>query len=79
MCIRSTNKLSGQRCRLWHSRPVNVNSRHACHAHVENLNNTHQHQGGYGATVARLTPDQKLGSSNLSVLICADTDACKLR
>ena len=27
---------------------------------------------GYGATVARLTPDQKVGSSNLSVLIlCA--------
>ena len=24
---------------------------------------------GYGATVARLTPDQKVGSSNLSVLI----------
>ena len=26
--------------------------------------------GGYGATVARLTPDQKVGSSNLSALIC---------
>ena len=25
--------------------------------------------GGYGATVARLTPDQKVGSSNLSALI----------
>ena len=25
---------------------------------------------GYGATVARLTPDQKVGSSNLSALIC---------
>ena len=24
---------------------------------------------GYGATVARLTPDQKVGSSNLSALI----------
>ena len=27
-----------------------------------------QHRG-YGATVARLTPDQKVGSSNLSALI----------
>ena len=26
-------------------------------------------QRGYGATVARLTPDQKVGSSNLSALI----------
>ena len=26
--------------------------------------------GGYGATAARLTPDQKVGSSNLSALIC---------
>ena len=26
---------------------------------------------GYGATAARLTPDQKVGSSNLSALICA--------
>ena len=26
-------------------------------------------KGGYGATVARLTPDQKVGSSNLSALI----------
>ncbi len=26
-------------------------------------------QGGYGATAARLTPDQKVGSSNLSALI----------
>ena len=26
---------------------------------------------GYGATAARLTPDQKVGSSNLSGLICA--------
>ena len=25
---------------------------------------------GYGATAARLTPDQKVGSSNLSGLIC---------
>ena len=25
---------------------------------------------GYGATAARLTPDQKVGSSNLSALIC---------
>ena len=25
-------------------------------------------QGGYGATAARLTPDQKVGSSNLSGL-----------
>ena len=25
----------------------------------------------YGATVARLTPDQKVGNSNLSALICA--------
>ena len=24
----------------------------------------------YGATVARLTPDQKVGSSNLSAVIC---------
>jgi hypothetical protein len=28
-----------------------------------------QHQRGYGATAARLTPDQKVGSSNLSGLI----------
>ena len=28
-----------------------------------------QFQRGYGATVARLTPDQKVGSSNLSALI----------
>ena len=28
-------------------------------------------QRGYGATVARLTPDQKVGSSNLSALIFA--------
>ena len=28
---------------------------------------------GYGATAARLTPDQKVGSSNLSVLIFALT------
>ena len=27
-------------------------------------------QRGYGATAARLTPDQKVGSSNLSGLIC---------
>ena len=27
------------------------------------------YQRGYGATVARLTPDQKVGSSNLSALI----------
>ena len=27
------------------------------------------HQRGYGATAARLTPDQKVGSSNLSGLI----------
>ena len=27
-------------------------------------------QRGYGATVARLTPDQKVGSSNLSALTC---------
>ena len=26
---------------------------------------------GYGATAARLTPDQKVGSLNLSGLICA--------
>ena len=26
---------------------------------------------GYGATAARLTPDQKVGSSNLCALICA--------
>ena len=25
---------------------------------------------GYGATVARLTPDQKVGNSNLSSIIC---------
>ena len=30
---------------------------------------TRYFQGGYGATVARLTPDQKVGSSNLSALI----------
>jgi hypothetical protein len=29
---------------------------------------TRYFQGGYGATVARLTPDQKVGSSNLSAL-----------
>ena len=35
-------------------------------------NNRKFHQRGYGATVARLTPDQKVGSSNLSALIhCA--------
>ena len=28
---------------------------------------------GYGATAARLTPDQKVGSSNLSALIMAGT------
>ena len=28
-------------------------------------------QRGYGATAARLTPDQKVGSSNLSALILA--------
>ena len=28
------------------------------------------HSGGYGAMAARLTPDQKVGSSNLSGLIC---------
>ena len=28
-----------------------------------------QHPRGYGATAARLTPDQKVGSSNLSALI----------
>ena len=27
------------------------------------------HHRGYGATAARLTPDQKVGSSNLSALI----------
>ena len=32
--------------------------------------------GGYGATVARLTPDQKVGSSNLSALICVPTKSC---
>ena len=26
-------------------------------------------EGGYGATAARLTPDQKVGSSNLSAVI----------
>ena len=30
-----------------------------------------QQQRGYGATAARLTPDQKVGSSNLSGLIHA--------
>ena len=30
-----------------------------------------QQQRGYGATAARLTPDQKVGSSNLSGLINA--------
>ena len=30
----------------------------------------HVRSGGYGATAARLTPDQKVGSSNLSALIC---------
>ena len=29
---------------------------------------------GYGATVARLTPDQKVGSLNLSALICRSID-----
>ena len=32
---------------------------------------TFQMQRGYGATAARLTPDQKVGSSNLSGLIFA--------
>ena len=31
-------------------------------------------QWGYGATAARLTPDQKVGSSNLSALTIAVTD-----
>ena len=31
---------------------------------------THFGRRGYGATAARLTPDQKVGSSNLSALIC---------
>ena len=31
---------------------------------------------GYGATAARLTPDQKVGSSNLSALILADVFLC---
>ena len=35
----------------------------------------HRSQGGYGATAARLTPDQKVGSSNLSGLI-AFSKAC---
>ena len=30
---------------------------------------THVSHWGYGATAARLTPDQKVGSSNLSALI----------
>ena len=30
---------------------------------------SHFYQRGYGATVARLTPDQKVGSSNLSALM----------
>ena len=29
--------------------------------------------GGYGATAARLTPDQKVGSSNLSALSSASS------
>ena len=35
------------------------------------------HKRGYGATVARLTPDQKVGSSNLSALILPHCDAAK--
>ena len=34
-----------------------------------NLNNHVESHRGYGATAARLTPDQKVGSSNLSALI----------
>ena len=36
---------------------------------VTNLPSTTATEWGYGATVARLTPDQKVGSSNLSALI----------
>ena len=39
-----------------------------------------QCKGGYGATVARLTPDQKVGSSNLSALICSrPLSGCRAR
>ena len=31
---------------------------------------------GYGATAARLTPDQKVGSSNLSALIAFEPSRC---
>ena len=34
------------------------------------------HKRGYGATVARLTPDQKVGSSNLSALIFPEYHLC---
>ena len=33
-------------------------------------------QRGYGATVARLTPDQKVGSSNLSVVTILSSSPC---
>ena len=35
-------------------------------------------QRGYGATAARLTPDQKVGSSNLSALISRTHVSCLL-
>ena len=38
---------------------------------------TRYFQGGYGATVARLTPDQKVGSSNLSALMFPLSGMCK--
>ena len=56
---------------LW---PVGLNplARNVCHT-LLNVSNSdvrvHFIHWGYGATVARLTPDQKVGSSNLSGLI----------
>ena len=38
---------------------------------LPNDNNDVASHRGYGATAARLTPDQKVGSSNLSALIFA--------